>query len=354
MNTYIVRSDSYGSGKNAGAKAPNDINAICRKLGWQKVEITMASHGIKKAFYALFYSPFQWMKLGKKSRKFVLYQYPMYGGTKIANIMIPTIQRMFGSKVIVLIHDLESLRYHKSNQEIQLISSCSYVICHNDRMKNYLVSEGIEENKIVELGIFDYLCNEKVDRTYVDQRKKSIAIAGNLSAKKCGYIYKLIEKNPALKVDLYGVGYEKQTEYSNAEYHGSFSPEELPSKLDSAYGLVWDGSEITSCTGNYGEYLKYNNPHKLSLYMAAGIPVVTWKQAAIADFVEKYQVGIAVDSLVDLSKALDQISEEQYVAMKTNAEAIGEKLREGFYFRRALQEIFDMDASKNETRSMAE
>ena len=88
--------------------------------------------------------------------------------------------------------------------------------------------------------------------------------------------------------------------------------------------------------------------------MAAGIPVVTWKQAAIADFVEKHQVGIVVDSLVDLSNSLEQISEEQYAAMKTNAEAIGEKLREGFYFRRALQEIFDMDASKNETRSMAE
>lgn len=354
MNTYIVRSNSYGSGKNAGAKAPNDINAICKKLGWKKVEITMASHGIKKAFYTLFYAPYQWMKLGKKSREYVLYQYPMYGGTKIANIMIPTIQRMFGSKVIVLIHDLESLRYHKSNQEIRLIASCSYVICHNGRMKNYLVSKGIDENKIVELEIFDYLCEKNPQQVKNAPKKNSVAIAGNLSPEKCKYIYKFIENNPELKINLYGVGYEGKSEYSNVEYHGSLSPEELPSKLDSAYGLVWDGPEITSCTGNYGEYLKYNNPHKLSLYMAAGIPVVTWKQAAIADFVEKNQVGIAVDSLVDLSKALDQISEEQYVAMKTNAEAIGAKLREGCYFRRALQEIFDMDASKNETRSVAE
>lgn len=155
-----------------------------------------------------------------------------------------------------------------------------------------------------------------------------------------------------MKINLYGVGYERKSEYSNAEYHGSFSPEELPGKLDSAYGLVWDGPEITSCSGNFGEYLMYNNPHKLSLYMAAGIPVITWKQAAIADFVEKYQVGIVVDSLVDLSKVLDQILEKRYAVMKVNAEAIGEKLRKGFYFRRALQEIFDID-TKNGTRSIA-
>lgn len=123
-------------------------------------------------------------------------------------------------------------------------------------------------------------------------KKNSIAIAGNLSPEKCSYIYKFIENNPELKINLYGVGYKGRSEYSNAEYHGSFSPEELPSKLDSAYGLVWDGPEITSCSGDFGKYLRFNNPHKLSLYMAAGIPVVTWKQAAIADFVEKHQVGL--------------------------------------------------------------
>lgn len=56
---------------------------------------------------------------------------------------------------------------------------------------------------------------------------------------------------------------------------GSYMPEELPEKLEAKYGLVWDGLEITSCEGTFGQYLKYNNPHKFSLYMAAGIAVIT-------------------------------------------------------------------------------
>ena len=345
MNTYIVRNNSCGSGKNAGAKAPNDINTICQELGWHKFAMKMASRGMKKIFYSVLCTPFQWMELGRLSKGYVLYQYPTYGSTKIASIMIPIIQKIFGSKIIVLIHDLESLRYHKSNREVQLIDSCSYVICHNHRMKDYLISKGVSSVKIVELGVFDYLC-EKTQKIQNNPIKNSVAIEGNLSPDKCRYIYKFVENNPALKIDLYGVGYEKKAEYSNAEYHGSFSPEELPIRIDSAYGLVWDGPEIASCSGNYGEYLKYNNPHKFSLYMAAGIPVITWKQAAIADFVKKYQVGIVVDSLINLSDTLNQISDEQYITMKTNAETIGTKLKEGFYLKKALQAIFDIDALK--------
>lgn len=359
MNLYITR--KYDESNNAGGKAPSDINTICKELGWQEYRMVFPNKDdskIDKLCGLLLSCPKQWLKMGRKKGQYILYQHPMYFGTKMAVFCIPFIQKLHHSKVIVLLHDLESLRSKESvttkYTDIKLINVSDYVICHNYRMKEYLISKGVAPKKIVELEIFDYLCEKKPQQAKNASKKNSIAIAGNLSPEKCSYIYKFIENNPELKINLYGVGYKGRSEYSNAEYHGSFSPEELPSKLDSAYGLVWDGPEITSCSGDFGEYLRFNNPHKLSLYMAAGIPVVTWKQAAIADFVEKHQVGIVVDSLVDLSKTLDQISEEQYAAMKTNAEAIGEKLREGFYFRRALQEIFDMDASKNETRSMAE
>ena len=32
-----------------------------------------------------------------------------------------------------------------------------YIIAHNSLMKNYLVNQGINDKKIYELGIFDYL-----------------------------------------------------------------------------------------------------------------------------------------------------------------------------------------------------
>lgn len=347
MNTYIERSDLPPKGKNAGTKAPKDVSAICQNLGWNKFKMHMGSCG----FIRLFILPYQWMKLGKMKSKYILFQYPMYDGTKIAKLMIPAIQKK-GSKVVALIHDLESLRYGESDLEVELIGSCSSVICHNHKMKDYLVAKGIEPNKIVELEIFDYLCDEGDDNKQIEPVKNSVAIAGNLSPVKCAYIYKFAESNPTLKIDLYGVGYEENPIYSNVEYHGSFSPEELPLKLKSAYGLVWDGPEITACCGNYGQYLKYNNPHKLSLYMAAGIPVVTWKQAAIADFVQKNQVGVVVESLEDLEEELNQVSDAQYSLMKENAESVGAKLREGYYLRRAIQEIYNRDNMRDEAENL--
>lgn len=282
----------------------------------------------------------------------------MYFGTKIAVLMIPLVRKRFHLKTIVLLHDLESLRSKDSlttkYTDIQLINVSDYIICHNHKMKEYLIHKGIAPQKIVVLEIFDYLCDEKRKKMEVMREKNSIAIAGNLASNKCGYLYKFIESNPTLHIDLYGANYEGKEEFPNAEYHGSFAPEKLPSEITSAFGLIWDGSEIVTCSGAFGEYLKYNNPHKLSLYMAAGIPVVTWKQAAIADFVEKHQVGIVVDSLVNLSDVLDRISEEQYDTMKINAKAIGEKLRRGFYFRRALQEVLDIDEQEDKRGLIAE
>lgn len=52
-----------------------------------------------------------WKKLSKIVTKgdFVLYQHPMYFGTKFANKYIPIFQKK-GVKFVALIHDLESLR----------------------------------------------------------------------------------------------------------------------------------------------------------------------------------------------------------------------------------------------------
>lgn len=359
MNLYITRNYGSENKRNAGAKAPEDINLLCKELDWQEYQMTFPDKNArkyKKLIGLLFSCPKQWLDIGRKKSSYILYQHPMYFGTKAAVLCIPFIKKIYHSKIIVLLHDLESLRSADSAPtkftDIQLAKISDYVICHNSKMKAYLISKGIAEEKLIELKIFDYLCNEKKESIRTTPIKNSVAIAGNLSPDKCGYIYKFIKDNPTLHIDLYGANYVKKKEFSNAEYHGSFSPEKLPSEITSAFGLVWDGSESTTCSGVFGEYLKYNNPHKLSLYMSAGIPVITWEKAAIADFVKEHQVGIVVDSLMELSSVLNEITEEQYAKMKINAEMIGEKLRSGFYFRKALREIFDIETAKDKTRSV--
>jgi hypothetical protein len=87
--------------------------------------------------------------------------------------------------------------------------------------------------------------------------------------------------------------------------------------------------------------MKINNPHKMSLYLAAGLPVIIWEEAAEAQFVKREQVGITVKSLYELPKILNGICEDDYEKMKKNAEVIGKRLRTGEYLTSAIKQAED-------------
>ncbi|MBT8943652.1 galactofuranosyltransferase, partial [Lactobacillus delbrueckii subsp. bulgaricus] len=82
--------------------------------------------------------------------------------------------------------------------------------------------------------------------------------------------------------------------------------------LNSGFGLIWYGSSIETCDGAFGNYLRYNDPHKLSLYLASALPVIIWSQAAEASFIIDNNLGLTIDSLNDLPKVLNKVTKEEY------------------------------------------
>ena len=349
MNIYISRKTEKEWEKNAGSKAPNDIYKLCEDLGWKMENMIVPS--IRKNKFEQFINTFimckgQWKKIEKSKAKNILYQHPMYWGTTGEFMASKAMKRMKrrGTAIIVLINDIDYLRINLEktsyikrkllyNSELSVLKSASAIICHNAKMKQYLIEQGVKKEKIVELEIFDYLCEKRRE----NKRETDIAVAGNLSPEKCGYIYKMADQNINISISLYGVGIDQNKKKENMIYNGSYTPEKLPQNINAKFGLIWDGPEISSCSGTFGKYLRYNNPHKLSLYMAAGIPVITWKEAAIADFVKENNVGIVAENLCNIKSIIEKITEEQYSLMAQNAENIGRKVRKGHYFTTALQ-----------------
>lgn len=350
MDYYIDR--SLKKRNTAGAKAPADIAEICSKMGMKRFAMPMFPEKKSKVYQKLWLflaGSYYWIKLGLKVKKGdrILYQHPMYGN-RLALKMIPGIRKYKSCKFIVLIHDLESLRKGiegviKNNEKTNyiadnlLLEQFDYVICHNEHMKKYLIEQGFDSSKLICLEIFDYL-SECTRKQSEKSQKPSIAIAGNLAKGKSGYIYEIMKANTGLQIHLYGINFDEKEITSDVVYHGSFSPEELPEHLTGDFGLVWDGPSAESCIGNTGEYLKYNNPHKTSLYLSSNMPVIVWKQAAIADFIIKNHCGIAVESLYDIEKSVSELSLQEYFEMKKNAEVIGQKLKQGFFTKKALSE----------------
>lgn len=336
--------------KNAGSKARNDVEAILISEGYEGLELKVENWYKMNFFkaqqhkYRATKSVFDQLGAGDE----LVIQFPIIHHTFFISRLIKQAQKR-GAKFYLLIHDVETLRHaagsevkfrHKVRnyfQEKKALMSVDGIIVHNDIMKKVLVSQGVPADKMVSLEIFDYLIPNFEEKT-APQKDQPIIVAGNLNPTKSGYLYNLPEQ-PAY--NLYGVGYDESRALKNTSYFGSFMPDDLPAALEGSFGLVWDGDSSETCQGSYGNYLRFNNSHKASLYLASGFPVVVWKESALAHFILEKSCGIAVASLHDLEAALENLTEKEYADLSENARRIGKDLREGYYLRSALKKLND-------------
>lgn len=216
-------------------------------------------------------------------------------------------------------------------------------------MKQWLESHGCRA-MVGTLGIFDYLSDTQTAKNNSSEDMRTIVHAGALSHRKNTFLYRWGEHISSFKVRLYGNGFEigKAKGADKFELMGFVKSDELIATARGHFGLVWDGASEDGCTGDWGEYLKINNPHKTSLYLRCSLPVIIWKQAALAPFVSKHGIGLCVDSLKELDTILPNITQGQYACMKMNAERIGNLIAQGHFFRTAFEEaVRRLDEKKN-------
>ncbi len=334
--------------KNAGNKARNDVEEIVKREGYQALVLSVDNWYEMSTLKAqlhkskAFGQALNQLKQGDE----LLIQFPMLHHSFFTTHHVKKAQKK-GVKVHFIIHDLEVLRYanldtvplkHKIRVQIQesgLLDAADGIIAHNPIMKSVLVDKGIDADKIVSLGIFDYLIPDFQENNELS-KNQPIIVAGNLAQEKAGYLYSL-PAEPAY--NLYGVGFDESRALANETYFGSFLPDELPAALEGGFGLVWDGDSAETCSGVFGEYLRYNNSHKASLYLATGFPLVVWKKSALSSFVLEKGCGIAVESLHDLKETIDNLSDADYQDLVDNAKRVGQEIREGHYLKTALKHL---------------
>ena len=267
-----------------------------------------------------------------KKNDYIFIQYPLVTFNKIANIILKT------KKVILLVHDLNELRFGKTKttEEKNVINNASIIISHNAKMTEYLITHGVEENKIFDLNLFDYLSDKNTEIDHTDD-SNYICFAGNLE--KSNFIYNLSENIIKLGINVYGINFNKDKSDKNINYMGSFEPEIISSVIKGKFGLIWDGEQSTTCSGCMGNYMKYNNPHKLSMYIAAGMPVIVWAQSAVSQFVEKYNIGFSVESLEDIPDMTKNITDKNYQLYRKNVLKIRERSVKGDFLNQALNNV---------------
>ena len=323
----VVYSGYIKDANNAGPKAKIDVENILVKKYNAKV-VTLAS--TKTRLSTVFQKICFYLKPLLSLNKIIVIQYP------IGKHYLLTLNR----NKILFIHDIEGLRNQRikrATKELKYFNSFKYIVCHNEKMKNYLIVNGVKA-KIYTNELFDYLISEENKEPHKDE-KLELVYAGNIN--KSAFYKKLDSKNMNFTINIYAGSKPENNNNSKIKYMGCYSPDELPSKIKGNLGLVWDGDiDDNDEFIGFKNYTKYNNPHKLSCYIAAGIPVIVWDKSAVSKFVKENDIGYLVNNINEINN----INLKSYKTKLNNVKKIHKKVVNGEYTINVINKILkDME-----------
>lgn len=340
MSKKVIISVNETDKNNAGPKAKTDIDKILKeKENFQVINLAFNWHSkFLKMRYITWDIPHLMRNINADE---IFFQFPSYSRT-LMDSFVKNIRHYTKAKLIFIVHDLECLRNFSYDptykpEELKWLKEADGIIVHNPSMAKWLKSNGVETPMVI-LGFFDYLNPQPINKNA--KLDGSICFAGNL--KKADFLVKLPRN---LSVDVFGPNFNEKLK-NKVNYKGVYSPEELPKYLTEDFGLIWDGNSIDECNGLFGNYLRYNCPHKASLYLSSGLPIIVWKKAAIAEYVEKYGLGYTINSLSEIPAIIAEMTEDDYRLIKRNVLNVAQKLRSGEHIISAIESISATLASK--------
>lgn len=319
---------------NAGPKAKTDMEKIMSQYFDAHI-MTLGlpndifSNRVKR--YLFFLKKFYSVKKNVRKDDIVFIQFPFTNQHSLVSN---------AKHKICFIHDIDGLRSQNKDlmdKELSFFEKCDVIVAHNLVMKNYLIQNGIKEQKIFVLEMFDYLTDLKeiTKKEINDKKLVSLVYTGNLD--KAPFLFQLDKEKMEFSLNVYGIK-SKEINNSKINYIGAFQPDELPNYINGDLGLVWDGNLDESDEDlSFKNYTKYNNPHKLSCYLSAGLPVIVWKKSAVASFVLENNIGYAINSLYEIN----QLDFSDYNEKAENAFEIGKKVRDGYYTKKAVKDILE-------------
>lgn len=325
---------------NASSKARKDVSYFVHQFGFHtliKNDKSKKRYGkISKSLKALQV----FIKIFSLNKNDILF-------IQTSNLLLKPILRIKKIrkfKVIYLIHDIFSLRYNTEQsfkehseeieKDINMLNYCDCVIAHNKFMIQRLKYFGCNV-PLVSLDIFDYANTLPAPKRIMNKTKiMEIAFAGNIS--KSRFLSKLDKRKLPFKINVYG---SPQPNFQNIIYKGCVDADLLPNIIEGNFGLIWEGGYDADMENNYNQI---NNPHKLSMYIVAGLPVIALQGTAAGNFIHENSIGITIKSLDDINEVLSNISEERYIKMIENCYILRKKIVSGHYINKALKEALQM------------
>ena len=331
---YITR--NYRNLNGAGNKAKTDNEDTLQLMGATNLGLHRTFYPNKVITFFLDLAGVIKYCLAIRQDDVVLLQYPV----KKYFSFLCNIAHLRGAKTIALIHDLGSFRRKKLTveKEISRLMHADYVIASNETMKQWLSEHGYR-HPLGALGLFDYR-SASHSQEHQPSGHLRLVYAGALAMRKNAFLLKLAEQELPYELHIYGNrnGLADMKDNPHMIFHPFTPADTFIQEVEGDFGFVWDGDSLDSCTGNFGEYLRYNSPHKVSFYLRAGLPIIIWSQAAVASVIEHEGIGISIRSISELEERLQSLTSEEIEKMKENVKRISGQLAKGQFLTNAIQQ----------------
>lgn len=260
---------------------------------------------------------------GVQRNDVVILQLPTWNDVEYEKEFIRKMKR-YKVRLGILVHDVRPMMFNKGEDSIREIvdvyNMADLLILPSKAMHDFLIERGLNVKKVLYQSIMDLNIDFRFPEPVFSKR---IFFVGDSN------------RFPEL-LDWKGESeiywYTRKLETNNSKLiHGGFLSETefLVSLAKGGVGLVW-------ADGQQGEYYKYNQPHKLCSYLAAGIPVIVKRGTAHSEFVLKYNLGVAVDTLKEADEFVQNLSEETYLQYLNNIKDISNMIRNGMFSKKLL------------------
>jgi len=331
-----ITSMHAGAGYDASAKAKNDIAKIGEAEGYNPIHVLFYNDDGESDAAKI--SRIDGLTAGLNYGDMVAIQYPSWIGHKFDTFFIDQMNKR-GMKPVVIAHDVDSWRFESVKNdfdEIEYFNKAAILVVHGQAMADRLHQDGVTV-PMVDCLLLDYLDDDHSWDKYeisLDTFERNLVLAGNLDKSRF-----LIDWDYETPVTAFGATNDELANKLNnnpkVNYAGAYHQWDLINKLPRAFGLAWD---INLDGKAYGDYTSYNHPHKVSLYISHGMPVIVPKSSAVAPFIEANKLGFAIDSLDDIDQIVLRTPNDVLADTLAHTAQMGRLLRDGWFTANALQQ----------------
>jgi len=256
--------------------------------------------------------------------------------------------RLLNKKTILYIYDLPieqnlhsygKLNYERLSRVIErlFLKSSSVIMVFNELMARWLSRlHELNKNKFVTFDILDYGFNieppKAIERSF-SNKIRVIYPANFTNPRVRSCIERFISSCDDAKLEFVLVGKGSELAWhsirsTNVKLLGEVSQ----ATLSRLYGYCHFGL-VLKCS----QYYEFGATSKFSSYLHSGLPVLVPRNYRyLSQIVEKFNVGIVFEDCQDLSEKLKALTPQAYQALSSNAMKLGDKVRRGFFFKRAL------------------